>query len=445
MAKSITPWKASEIAAVVNGTLHGADGWQALEVSTDTRTLESGQLFVALRGSNFTGEDFLQAAKDRGAVGAVVAQLRNVDIPQILAADTLAALTALAKERRERSGAMVIGMTGSNGKTSTKEMLARILAGEGETLATIGNLNNDIGVPLTLLRLRDKHRFAVIEMGANHCGEIAALAAVSRPDIALITNVSAAHLEGFGSLEGAAAAKEEIYAGSHDAMVINADLPWAAGWLKTYQNRPKKTFSLTGKGDIIARFVSHDGGEFEAVIDGEAHRIKWQLQGRHNVANALAAMAAASLAGIAPAKMADALQGLALKQSRLQAFAVGRHRFYDDTYNANPASFKAGIDVLAAADKALVIAGRMAELGKDSDAMHREVCRYAKDRGIAFWSLQAPEYEADTDFNDMASLAEALQKRLAEECGLTVLVKGSRSAGMERLFAAADLEYYRKD
>lgn len=445
MANCIMPWTAAEVAAITGGKLHGADDWQALEVSTDTRNLVEGQLFVALRGANFKGEDFLPSAKVRGAVAAVVAELCDVDLPQIVVGDTLAALTALAQDRRASSRAVVIAMTGSNGKTSTKEMLARILATEGETLATLGNLNNEIGVPLTLLRLRDVHRFAVIEMGANHQGEIARLVAMARPDICLITNVSPAHLAGFGSLAGVAAAKEEIYAYSDGAMVINADLPWAEGWLTSYQNRPKKTFSLEGNGDIIVRFVAPNGGEFDVEINGEVLHIAWQLRGKHNVANALAAMAVACLAGIAPAKMAQALQGLALKQSRLQAFQVGRHCFYDDTYNANPASFKAGIDVLAIEKNSLVIAGKMAELGESSDALHREVRDYAQRRGITrFWSFNAPEYAADKDFHDMASLVEALQGVLAEDGEQVVLVKGSRSAGMERLFAAADLEHYRK-
>lgn len=445
MAKKITAWTAQEIAEIVGGQVHGSENWQALEVSTDTRHLSSGQLFVALRGEYFVGEQFLPIAKEKGAVGAVVTEYQPIDIPQIVVKDTLVALTALARERRRLSSALVIGLTGSNGKTSTKEMLARILRTQGETLATVGNLNNEIGVPLTLLNLRDEHQFAVIEMGANHEGEIARLVCTVQPDIALITNVSPAHLEGFGSLDGVVRAKEEIYAGSDGAMVVNADLPWAQMWCHCYQSRVIKTFSLVATADVTAHRISADGSYFQVEIDGAMIEVRWRLRGQHNVANALASCAVASLAGVMPEQMEKALNGLALNQSRLQAFMVGNHQIYDDTYNANPASFKAGIDVIASAEQSLVIAGKMAELGEESDALHAEVRQYAKERGVTqFWSLNAPEYQADRDFHDMASLADALQTWLAQEGVQTVLVKGSRSAGMERLFALADLEHYRK-
>lgn len=445
MATTIKAWQAQEIAQIVQGQLCGAQDWQALEVSTDTRSLETGQLFIALRGEHFVGENFLPQAKARGAVAAIVAEYRDDDLPQIVVADTLSALTALAKARREQSSACVIALTGSNGKTSTKEMLARILATEGKTLATVGNLNNEIGVPLTLLNLRDEHQFAVIEMGANHEGEIARLVATANPDIALITNVSAAHLAGFGSLDGVVRAKEEIYAGSVGKMVVNADLPWAAQWCARYGSRAIKTFSLQNQVDVFAPLITDDGSHFQAEIEGQRIEVQWHLRGKHNVANALAACAAASFAGVSPAQMEKALNGLQLKQSRLQAFNVQQHQIYDDTYNANPASFKAGIDVLATANASLVIAGAMAELGTESEALHHEVREYAKARGITrFWSLNAPAYQADKDFQDMASLADALTTLLAEETAQTILVKGSRSAGMERLFAQAHLEHYRK-
>ena len=407
-----TPLTAAEIAALCDGVHHGAD-FQTLDVSTDSRRLQAGELFIALRGPNFRGEDFLAAAKGQGAVAAIVAEYQpDADLPQIVVADTLAALQALARDRRARSHAQFFAITGSNGKTSTKEILQRLLQTRGQTLATLGNLNNDIGVPLTLLRLRDEDRYAVIEMGANHPGEIAVLAALARPDVALITNVAPAHLAGFGTLEGVIAAKSEIYAHSDGAIVLNLDLP-------------------------------ADGSRFTLRVDGADYPVAWQLVGRHNIMNALAACTAARLAGVTGAQMQATLTGLALHQSRLAAIRVGDHTIYDDTYNANPASFKAAIDVLAAAPQSLIIAGAMGELGAEEVALHHDVATYAATRGIsAFWSVGdglAQEYGADRHFPDTASAGAALAAYLADAPATVILVKGSRSACMEGVLAAAGL------
>jgi len=266
-----TPLTAAEIAALCDGVHHGAD-FTALDVSTDSRRLQAGELFIALRGPNFRGEDFLAAAKGQGAVAAIVAEYQpDADLPQIVVADTLAALQALARDRRERSQAQFFAITGSNGKTSTKEILQRLLQTRGQTLATLGNLNNDIGVPLTLLRLRDEDRYAVIEMGANHPGEIAALVALARPDVALITNVAPAHLAGFGTLEGVIAAKSEIYAHSDGAIVLNLDLPAAARWQDQFHDRPQYTFSLNIDADVTAHDLAAVHGQ------GGAHQVLPEL------------------------------------------------------------------------------------------------------------------------------------------------------------------------
>ena len=438
-----TPLTAAEIAALCDGVHHGAD-FTARDVSTDSRNLRAGELFIALRGPNFRGEDFLPAAKAQGAVAAIVAEYQpDVDLPQIVVADTLAALQALARDRRERSQAQFFAITGSNGKTSTKEMLQRLLQTRGQTLATLGNLNNDIGVPLTLLRLRDEDRYAVIEMGANHPGEIASLAALARPDVALITNVAPAHLAGFGSLEGVIAAKSEIYAYSDGAIVLNLDLPAAARWQDQFRDRPQYTFSLNLDADVTAHDLAADGSRFVLHVDGADYPVEWQLVGRHNVMNALAACTAARLAGVTGAQMQATLNGLALHQSRLAAIRVGAHTLYDDTYNANPASFKAALDVLADAPRALVIAGAMGELGAEEIALHHEVAAYAATRGIhEFWSVGdglAQEYGADRHFPDTASAGAALAAYLADAPATVVLVKGSRSARMEGVLAAAGL------
>ena len=424
-----TPLTAAEIAALCDGVHHGAD-FQARDVSTDSRRLQAGELFIALRGPNFRGEDFLAAAKGQGAVAAIVAEYRpDADLPQIVVADTLAALQALARDRRERSQAQFFAITGSNGKTSTKEILQRLLQTRGQTLATIGNLNNDIGVPLTLLRLRDEDRFAVIEMGANHPGEIATLAALARPDVALITNAAPAHLAGFGTLEGVIAAKSEIYAHSDGAIVLNLDLPAAARWQDQFRDRPQYTFSLNIDADVTAHDLAADGSRFVLRVDGSDYPVTWQLAGRHNIMNALAACTAARLAGVTGAQMQATLTGLALH--------------YDDTYNANPASFKAAIDVLAAAPQSLIIAGAMGELGAEEVALHHDVATYAVTRGIsAFWSVGdglAQEYGADRHFADTASAGAALAAYLADAPATVILVKGSRSARMEGVLAAAGL------
>ena len=438
-----TPLTAAEIAALCDGVHHGAD-FQALDVSTDSRRLQAGELFIALRGPNFRGEDFLAAAKGQGAVAAIVAEYQpDADLPQIVVADTLAALQALARDRRERSQAQFFAITGSNGKTSTKEILQRLLQTRGQTLATLGNLNNDIGVPLTLLRLRDEDRYAVIEMGANHPGEIAALAALARPDVALITNVAPAHLAGFGTLEGVIAAKSEIYAHSDGAIVLNLDLPAAARWQDQFHDRPQYTFSLNIDADVTAHDLAADGSRFVLRVDGSDYPVTWQLAGRHNIMNALAACTAARLAGVTGAQMQATLTGLALHQSRLAAIRVGAHTIYDDTYNANPASFKAAIDVLAAAPQSLIIAGAMGELGAEEVALHHDVATYAATRGIsAFWSVGdglAQEYGADRHFADTASAGAALAAYLADAPATVILVKGSRSARMEGVLAAAGL------
>ncbi len=441
MVEKIIPWSAREITAITAGVLHGEGHWSALEISTDTRSLEPGQLFVALSGERFRGEDFLAAARKKGAVAAVVADKRDVALEQIVVTNPLAALQALARDRRRRSGAFFVALTGSNGKTSTKEMLRQIFARSAETLATEGNLNNAIGVALTLLNLRDRHRFAVIEMGANHEGEIAYLVRLVEPDIALITNVAAAHLEGFGSLAGVIRAKSEIYAGSTGAIVINNDIDCAEQWRKHFAGRRRRTFSLNGNGDVTACALAADGHAFTLCAGGEQRRIEWALRGRHNVANALAACAAASLAGFSLAEIGAALDGLVANRSRLTAIEFGTHLIYDDTYNANPASFRAAIDVIATAENSLVIAGKMSELGEESAALHREVGAYARRRGITrFWMLNTPHYGAGfpqaRHFERFQTLVETFARLLETKTPQTVLIKGSRSARMERVVAA---------
>lgn len=447
MVKTLNqPLSAQEIAAICHG-IHRGKGFFASEVSTDSRKLSSGALFVALHGTSFNGEDFLPQAKAKGAVAAIVEKAQDIDLAQIVVDDTLAALTALAAERRGRSQAQFFAVTGSNGKTSTKEILQRLLQTTGETLATHGNLNNEIGVPLTLLRLQDKHRYAVIEAGANHPGEIARLTTLIRPDVALITNVGAAHLAGFGSLAGVINAKSELYNHSNGAIVINRDLPISEHWCQQYKHRQINTFALHHEADITADAVAADGRSFVLCIRGKKYPVAWQMRGRHHVENALAACAAADFAGVSGEQMQQVLNGLCLQQGRLTAYRVGIHTVYDDTYNANPASFKAAIDVLANSRNTLLIAGAMAELGAEEVALHQAVAAYARQSGLqAFWAVGEGAAKAYLQgfagarhFSDIETAGKALQERLQTDTAQTILVKGSRSAKMERIFIPAGI------
>ena len=430
-----------------NVTMFGSGAERFTGISTDSRSVRPGDLYIALRGDRFDGHAFIDAAIDAGAA-AVLTEVfpEHVRVPTLWVPDTRRALGALAGGWRRRFECPLIAVTGSNGKTTAKEMIAAILVahlGAEAAFATRGNFNNDIGVPLTLLRLRDEDRYAVIEMGANHSGEIAALVALARPDVALITNVAPAHLAGFGTLEGVIAAKSEIYAHSDGAIVLNLDLPAAARWQDQFRDRPQYTFSLNIDADVTAHDLAADGSRFVLRVDGSDYPVTWQLAGRHNIMNALAACTAARLAGVTGAQMQATLTGLALHQSRLAAIRVGAHTIYDDTYNANPASFKAAIDVLAAAPQSLIIAGAMGELGAEEVALHHDVATYAATRGISvFWSVGdglAQEYGADRHFADTASAGAALAAYLADAPATVILVKGSRSARMEGVLAAAGL------
>lgn len=438
----ISAWTAAEIAAIIGADAPDAD-FCALDFSTDTRSLRPGEVFVALDGENFRGVDFLPAAYGKGAVAAIAQAAADADFPLLRVRDSRAALGLLGQARRRLARAGVFALTGSNGKTTTKEMLAAILARRGEVLYTRGNLNNDIGVPLTLLRLRDSHEFAVIEMGANHGGEIASLTALAEPDVAVITNVADAHLQGFGSLDGVIAAKSELFAYSRAACAVNLDTPASPRWLAMTQGRARLTFSMQdGSADVFAKML--DKQAFRLRVGSREADIAWQLAGVHNVMNALAACASAALGGTDFSAMVDALQGFSLQNGRLSAIAIGSHKVYDDTYNANPASFKAGIAVLE--QPALVIAGAMAELGAQSDDLHKNVAAFAYEHGVReFWAVGACAAQYAQGFPGLRAFSShetagaALREKLERESGWQVLVKGSRSAAMEKVLRAAEI------
>lgn len=438
------------LARAVGGELVGGDARFA-SVSTDSRSIEHDQLFVAIKGPNFDGHEFVAAAQSAGAAGAMVSRRAAVVLPQVVVEDTRRALGAYAHAWRMQFGYPVVGLTGSNGKTTTKEMIAAILARRGPVLATRGNLNNDIGVPLTLLRMEANHVAAVIEMGANHAGEIAALAALSEPTVALVTNAGPAHLEGFGSIEGVARAKGELYQGlGRDARaVINLDDAWSGLWREFAGEREVTTFAVDKPADfrVVPESVhaTMDGGQaFTLESPGGDHEIVLPVPGMHNVRNALAAIAAAVTAGAAVTEAVAALAAFQPVAGRLVTHRLaGGGTLVDDTYNANPASAAAAIDVLAMQPGTRwLVLGDMGELGAGTRELHAAVGAHAHAAGIErlFTLGDLARAAADafgehaTHCDDLDSLLAALGTSVPHDT--TVLVKGSRSMRMERVVAA---------
>jgi UDP-N-acetylmuramoyl-tripeptide--D-alanyl-D-alanine ligase len=443
----------AEFAQLCGGRLEGTDAVFG-EVVSDTRTLKRGQLFVALTGPNFNGGDFVGAALNAGAAGALVSALQPARLPQILVPDTQAALARAARAWRARFEGPLVGVAGSNGKTTAKEMTAAILAQAGDCLATRGNLNNHIGVPLTLLRLSPAHRFAVIEMGANRAGEVAALVALARPSVGLITNAGAEHLEGFGSLEGVARAEGEMVAGlaATATAVINADDEFAHLWRGSTSARVV-TFGLKNPADFSASDVRTAVGasgfrtQFRLTAPGGSAVIELALGGAHNVANALAAAAAAASAGATLAQISAGLSAVRAVPGRLQfKQAAGGAWLIDDSYNANPSSVRAAIEVLASlSGRRWLVLGDMGELGDFAAEAHSEMGEFARAQGVerlyATGTLMARAVESFGAgarwYADAPSLSAALEAAL-KEAGpeVRLLVKGSRFNRLERVVDA---------
>jgi UDP-N-acetylmuramoyl-tripeptide--D-alanyl-D-alanine ligase len=430
-------------ATAVGGRLHGASV-RFGAVATDSRRVHAGDLFVALQGERFDGNDYVAEALARGAVGAITSRRVPSGGPQVVVADARIALGRLAAHWRARFALPLVALTGSNGKTTVKEMLAAILAthcaDREAVLATEGNLNNDIGMPLTLLRLRERHRYAVIEMGMNHAGEIDYLTRLARPSVALVNNAHRAHVGILGSVEAIARAKGEIYAGLGAAgiAVVNADDAHAGQWMALNAGRRVVRFGLAGGADVHA---SVQGGQLRVVTPADAFVVTLRVPGEHNVRNALAACAVAHALEISPRAMQQGLAGFAGVHGRLQERpGLGGARLIDDSYNANPDSMKAALQVLAAEPgRRVFVMGDMGELGPQAHAMHAEVGAFARAAGIdALYALGfASRHAAEAfgggarHFDDAAALAEAL--RAEARPGTTLLVKGSRFMGMERV------------
>lgn len=459
----------SEAARALAAQLEGTDG--AFDgVSTDSRTIGPGQLFIALHGERFDGHRFLGDAVAAGAAGAIVARERLLAaadrsawaaLPLIIVSDTRVALGKLAAHWRGLHDLPLVGLTGSSGKTTVKEMLACVLraacaANDGgitpasdRVLATRGNLNNDIGVPLMLLELRPQHRYAVIEMGMNHAGEIRYLAQIVSPDVALVTNAGRAHIEYLGSEEAIARAKGEIYEDLKEGAtaVINADDAYAPMWREIAGERARIEFGLNGR-DVSATYLMHPlASDITLRMPGGEAHVRMNAPGLHNVRNALAAAAVGVALDIPSSAIAAGLAQFAGVKGRLQRKTARGAVVIDDTYNANPDSVRAAIDVLAAAPgKRILVLADMGELGGRGPQLHAEIGAYARAAGIERLLLlgdlsvnTAHAYGGDAQhYDNVEDLVAKLTSELAP--GVTVLVKGSRFMRMERVVDALTTE-----
>jgi UDP-N-acetylmuramoyl-tripeptide--D-alanyl-D-alanine ligase len=447
----------SDCAKAIQGSLMGED--IAVEsVSINTRTIKPNQLYIAIRGRAFDGHQFIDQAADAGACAAIVEKGIESSLPHIIVKDTRLALAELAGTWRksvhkasDRSLA-VIGITGSNGKTTVKEMLAAILAINDPVLFTYGNLNNDIGVPLTLLELDEQHRYAVIEMGANHAREIAYTSHYVEADVVIITNAGAAHIAGFGSLDGVAKAKGEIVETlkKTGTAIINHDDDYFTYWKSVAENRVLLSFGLNAGADVTANAIKekvHNKTfitQFELSTNKGLIDITLKLAGRHNVLNALAASAASLALGINMAQIKQGLESLAPVTGRLQPLISGKGAIIiDDTYNANSASLKVALDVLANfKGQSWVVLGAFGELGPNSPKIHAEMGVLIKSMGVARLMAVGADCKntveafgvGATFFEQQQDLITALKQEL--EGNETVLIKGSRAQHMETVVAA---------
>lgn len=450
-------WRLDELVQATDGDVIGPVSESATRfssVSTDTRTLEPGALYVALVGERFDGHEFIEEAIRQGAAAVLVSKPVETIVPGVLVEDTRLALGRFARwHRRQMPVKTVVGITGSNGKTTCKAMLQSIFSNVGLTLATQGNLNNDYGVPRTLLELRPQHEFAVIEMGANHGGEIAYLTQLVEPDVAFLTNASGAHLEGFGSLQGVIDTKGELFIGlnrhhNNGWAILNTDSAGFEQWqasLKDLGVENCLTFGEQSSADVQVQDFSGNGEqiEFDLSVKGKPQTVTMPMLGKHNAINAAGCTAAALAAGlswpqIAPGLLSFGGVGGRLQRSRLETGGW----LIDDSYNANPQSVRAAIDTLAALPgKTALCLGAMAELGTSVTEAHEEIAAYAREKGIdrlyvygeAAQTMPEIFGEQGQWFESHDVLADSVQGALDQDQVDHVLVKGSRSARMEKV------------
>lgn len=445
------PMSLAQIALVTDGQLLNCSdpSLTICNVSTDTRTVTNGALFLALLGERFDAHQFVSQAITNGAVVAVVSRpLADVAIPQILVADTRVALGQISAWVRKQLDLQIVAITGSCGKTTLKEMCAAILQQVAPVLATQGNLNNEIGVPQTLLRLTPAERYAVVELGANHPGEIAWTTSLVKSDVAVINNVAAAHLAGFGSLRGVAVAKTEIFGGlsASGTAVINADSEFYDWWREILSVRTVSFGLQNSKADFRAENVKQDEQGIASFTlctpDGQID-IQLPIPGLHNVSNALAAAAVTTSLGLS---LVQVKSGLANMQPVKGRFCVQKLSddltVIDDTYNASVQSVMAAIDTLSVMPGYRVFAfGDMGEMGADAVNLHRQIGEHARLRKldavltVGDLSRHAADAASGQHFTDKESLCQALKTLMQQQRPMTILAKGARSARMEEVVA----------
>ena len=442
----------STAAAAIGAERRAADV-RVLRVTTDSRDVRPGDLFVALKGPRFDANSFVDQALADGAVAAIVSNpdlVRTADAPMLLAQDTRLALGKLAAWWRGRFDIPLVAVTGSNGKTTVKEMIAAVLRAHCDAqhlLATSGNLNNDIGMPLTLLQLSAQHRYAVIEMGMNHLGEIAYLSRLARPTVALINNAGTAHIGEVGSVEGIARAKGEIFEGMdpQGTAIVNGDDAFADYWRDQAKGRRVVDFGLDRRAAVSARYeLSESGSLITLRTPGDEYVVRLQMPGLHNIRNALAAATACTVLRVPPRAIAEGLSAFTGVKGRMQRLQLpGGATLIDDTYNANPEAMKAALAVLgASAGRKLFVVGDMGELGAGENDMHAEVGAFARragiDRVFALGRAVEATVRAFGDgakrYQDLDGLLADLRAALGDDT--TILVKGSRFMKMERVVEA---------
>lgn len=425
-------------------TIHG--------VTTDSRRVGSGQLFVALKGERHDGHDHVAAAASAGAGAALVSRTLDLPLPQVVVADTVVALGNMAHAVRMQRRARVIGITGSNGKTTVKTLTAAILARFGRTHVNAGNFNNEIGLPLTLLGMPEETDFAVLEMGAGKPGDIDYLAAIARPEIGLVNIIAPAHLERMGSLQTIAETKGALYSAlpPGGTAILNADDPFAGYFEGLAGKRRVLRFGLDHDAEIGAEILEMhaDGSCFVLSTPQGDAEIRLPLPGRHNISNALAAASIACALDVPMEHITHGLHHAGAVPGRLRSRAMaGGWTLIDDSYNANPSSLRAAIDTLAlAAGPAWLVLGDMAELGPDARDLHAQAGAYAREHGVERLFAVGPLTRAAVDafggggehFENQAQLVAAL--RVSIDAGVTCLVKGSRSAGMDHVVAMLEAD-----
>ncbi len=422
--------------------------------STDSRNLNTGELFIAIKGEHFDGHDFLMNAKQRGASAAMVTNADQQYLPTLVVQDTRRAMGKLAGTWRSGFAIPLIAITGSNGKTTVKELLVSILSLKAPVLATKRNLNNDIGVPLTLFGLGSEHRYAVVEMGANHPDEISWLSTITRPTVALITQCAPAHLEGFGSVEGVARAKAEIFDGLDldGVAIINADDDFAEFWRSRVSGFRQLSFGLKNQADVTARSISQSiatgTNDFELSTPAGTIDIELPLLGQHNIMNAMAATACALTLEIDLKLIKQGLEMVKPVKGRLEMKkGLNNSRIIDDTYNANPASLTAAIKAISSfSGRHWLALGDMGELGAQSESLHADAGNIARENRIEKIFATGPLShlavqsfgQGGKQFSSMETMIEALKKEIAAD--VTLLVKGSRAMQMERVVRELEMK-----